>query len=62
MEQTKTDKLQLAYTKYPLSRIVSVQEIVSADYVRGNKLSVWHHVHQEAWELCFCMRGEVLYM
>ena len=62
MEQPKTDKLQLAYTKYPLSRIVSVREIVSADYVRGNKLNVWQHVHQEAWELCFCIRGEVLYM
>ena len=62
MEQPITTNTPLAYTKYPLARIVSVQEIVSADYVRGNHLIGRHHLHQDAWELCFCMRGEVVYI
>lgn len=62
MEQPINTNTPLAYTKYPLARIVSVQEIVSADYVRGNHLIGRHHLHQDAWELCFCMRGEVVYI
>lgn len=62
MNQTMPENAPLSYKKYSLSRIVSVQEIVSADYVRGNKLLMWQHAHQEAWELCFCVRGEVLYI
>lgn len=62
MDQLITGNAPLAYTKYPLSRIVSVQEIVSADYVRGNHLIGRHHAHQDAWELCFCMRGGVAYI
>lgn len=48
------------YEKYPLSRIVSVQEIVSADYVKGLHPSSSMHAHQEAWEVCVCMEGEIL--
>lgn len=50
------------YRKYPLSRIVSVREIVSADYVQGTYMGGKIHVHPEAWELCFCMEGEVIYV
>ena len=62
MNQPVTEKTPLAYTKYPLARLVSVKEIVSADYVRGNHLVGRHHSHQDAWELCFCMRGEAIYL
>lgn len=50
----------LHYEKYPLSRIVSVQEIVSADYVKGAHPSSNLHTHQEAWEVCVCMEGEMI--
>ena len=48
------------YEKYRLSRIVSVQEIVSADYVKGLHPSSMYHSHDEAWELCVCLAGETV--
>ena len=50
------------YEKYRLSRIVTVQEIESADYVRGIHPSSHNHFHEEAWELVVCMQGEVTVM
>lgn len=50
----------LHYEKHPLSRIVSVQEIVSADYVKGSHPSSNIHIHQEAWEVCVCIEGEII--
>ena len=61
MEQKTALKNIPNYKKYPLSRIVSVREIVSADYVKGRYNARFAHAHQEAWELCFCMEGEVIY-
>lgn len=49
------------YRRYPLSRIVSVREIVSADYVQG-AYSGLPHSHPEAWELCYCLEGEMIYI
>ena len=46
------------YEKYRLSRIVTVQEIESADYVIGLHPSTMYHSHEEAWELCVCTDGE----
>ncbi len=46
------------YEKYRLSRLVSVNEIVSADYVRST-LSPHFHTHADAWELCCCMTGQL---
>ena len=46
------------YEKYRLSRIVSVQEIVSADYVEDFLAIAPRHVHTEAWELVVCLQGE----
>lgn len=48
------------YEKYWLSRIISVQAIVSADYIRGCILPKSYHSHQDAWELVVCMKGCVL--
>ena len=49
----------IEYEKYPLSRLVDVQEIVSADYMTGVHPAISRHAHQEAWELCCCMEGEL---
>ena len=48
------------YEKYRLSRIVTVQEIESADYVMGLHPCTYNHAHKEAWELCVCLDGEVI--
>lgn len=45
------------YEKYPLSHIISVQEIVSADRVCAPYLDADLHTHQDAWELCCCLQG-----
>ena len=45
------------YEKYPLSHVISVQEIVSADWVQGPFLNARLHAHQDAWELLCCLQG-----
>ena len=45
------------YEKYPLSHVISVQEIVSADKVFGPYINGCVHMHQDAWELCCCLHG-----
>ena len=47
------------YQPYKLSRVVSIHEIVSADYVAGVYKSFLAHSHRDAWELCYCADGEV---
>ncbi|MBP3633395.1 MAG: helix-turn-helix transcriptional regulator [Oscillospiraceae bacterium] len=47
------------YEKYKLSRIVTVQEIVSADLMRVPRKRSLRHTHAEAWELCCCIRGQM---
>lgn len=44
------------YEKYRLSRVVCVNEIVSADYVQGD-LPPTPHAHQDAWEMGCCIAG-----
>jgi len=44
------------YEKYRMSRLVCINELVSADYVRGS-LSPSPHVHRDAWELGCCISG-----
>lgn len=45
------------YEKYRLSRLVCVNEIVSADYVQGD-LPPSPHLHKDAWELGCCISGQ----
>ena len=45
------------YEKYRLSRLICVNEIVSADYVQGD-LPPSPHVHKDAWELGCCISGQ----
>ena len=48
------------YETYPLSHIISVQAIVSADYLPGVYSSNLVHSHEQAWELCYCISGETV--
>ena len=48
----------IEYKKHQLSRLVSVREIVSADFVRGIQYPSYYHSHQDAWEMCTCLEGE----
>lgn len=52
--------MAIQFEKYWLSRIISVQAIVSADYIKGCHEAVRIHTHQDAWELILCLRGSVL--
>ena len=47
------------YEKYWLSRIISVQAVVSADYIEGRFPAKYYHAHQSAWELIFALSGIV---
>jgi AraC-like DNA-binding protein len=49
----------LKYEKYWLSRIISVQAVVSADYIEGRFPAKYYHAHQSAWELIFALSGTV---
>ena len=51
--------MAIHYEKYWLSRIISVQAIVSADYIKGRHTAVRSHCHQDAWELILCLQGSV---
>ncbi len=51
--------MAIQYEKYWLSRIISVQAIVSADYIPGCHPAARNHSHQDAWELVVCLNGSV---
>ena len=47
----------LQYEKYSLSHAISIQEIVSADYMQEPVWDDFNHTHADAWELCCCLQG-----
>ena len=49
----------IQYEKYWLRRIISVQAVVSADYVEGRMSAMHDHTHQDAWELVYVCDGQV---
>ena len=49
----------LDYSKYPLSRVIDVYQIVSADLVNGY-LFADIHMHQDALELVYCIDGSCM--
>lgn len=49
----------IRYEKYWLRRIISVQAVVSADYVEGCMTAMYDHTHQDAWELVYVCAGNV---
>ena len=50
------------FEKYKLSRLVTVQEIVSADLMSVKRKRSLRHNHAEAWELCCCIHGKMQVM
>lgn len=49
----------IQYSKYGLSHLLRVEEIVSADYFTGPHPAHYSHFHQDAWELCYCVLGSM---
>lgn len=49
----------LQYEKYHLTQAISVQEIVSADYLLEPARDNENHTHTDAWELCCCLQGNL---
>lgn len=45
---------------YHLSRAISIRELVTADYITGTHPSTHTHAHDDAWELCCCLDGELI--
>ncbi len=50
---------QVNFETYRLRRIVSIYTIVSADYLWEDFFSKKVHSHESAWELCYCLTGEI---
>ncbi len=50
----------LSYENYPLTRVITIYDIVSADYVHETYTPCFSHRHDGAWELCYCLQGELL--
>ena len=50
----------IQYSKYGLMHLIRVREIVSADYFTGPHPARFDHLHQDAWELCYCVLGTLL--
>ncbi len=50
------DAFLLSYSKYPLKRVLTIDEIVTADYVTG-KVFDTPHFHENAVELIYCISG-----
>ena len=48
------------YEEHPLTRIVTIQAIVSADYLHGLEPNDTVHIHEGAWEMCICLGGRTL--
>lgn len=46
-----------AYEKHLLSHPITVREIVSADYLLQPVWDDLNHTHNDAWELCCCLKG-----
>lgn len=45
---------------YRLSRAISIRELVTADYITGTHPNTRTHSHEDAWELCCCLDGELI--
>ena len=50
----------IGYERYRASRIVTVQEILSANYYRGTNQISYDHFHEDAWEMVVCLEGNII--
>ena len=54
--------MKIKYEPYRMSRQITIQELVSADYIQGLHPFMMDHSHQQAWELCACLEGQLQVM
>ena len=47
------------YEGYHLSRAIAIRELVTADYLTGAHPNTSTHAHEDAWELCCCLEGDL---
>jgi len=47
------------YEGYRLSRAIAIRELVTADYLTGAHPNTSTHSHEDAWELCCCLEGDL---
>ena len=47
------------YEGYRLSRAIAIRELVTADYLTGAHPNTSTHAHEDAWELCCCLEGDL---
>lgn len=47
------------YEGYHLSRAIAIRELVTADYLTGAHPNTSTHCHEDAWELCCCLAGDL---
>lgn len=52
--------MPLEYKPHFLSRLLSVEALLSADYMLGSHPDTQHHMHDNAYELCYCELGDML--
>lgn len=50
----------MSYEGYHLSRAISIRELVTADYLTGSHPNTSTHAHEDAWELCCCLEGDLV--
>ena len=50
---------EIAYSMHKLSHLVSIEALVTADYVCGTHLTRFSHTHENAWEVVFCMKNRM---
>ena len=50
----------MIYEGYHLSRAIAIRELVTADYLTGPHPKTHTHAHQDAWELCCCLDGDMV--
>jgi len=48
------------YRNHPLTRVIAVSDLVSADLVCGPKNECQFHNHDAAFEICYCISGKTL--
>lgn len=54
--------MRINYEPYRMSRLLTVQDLVSADYLTGKHPFSMRHMHQNAWELCVCLESQIMVM
>lgn len=49
--------VDITYSMHKLSHLISIEALVTADYMRGTHVGRFPHSHENAWELIYCMNN-----